>query len=144
MKGSDLGALAGVVLEGFAEGEKSPVRIEGPSVRLSPNATISFTMALHELATNAIKYGALANPHGRVDLAWRLERTPDGTRLDVVWEERDGPPVVAPARRGFGWRILEDGLAYELGGTAELDYPPTGLVYRLSLPVDGTLIDGER
>ena len=143
-KGSDLAALAGVVLEGFAEGEESPVRIEGPAVRLSPNATISFTMALHELATNAIKYGALADPHGRVDLAWRLERIPDGARLDVVWEERDGPPVVAPARRGFGRRILEDGIAYELGGTAELDYRPTGLVYRLSLPVDGTLIDGER
>ena len=143
-KGSDLAALAGVVLEGFAEGEESPVRIEGPAVRLSPNATISFTMALHELATNAIKYGALADPHGRVDLAWRLERVPDGARLDVVWEERDGPPVVAPARRGFGSRILEDGIAYELGGTAELDYRPTGLVYHLSLPVDGTLIDGER
>ncbi len=139
-KGSDLEALSRVVLKGFTEVGAGTVHIEGPSLRLSSGATISFAMALHELATNSIKYGALADPKGRVELTWRFEHIPDGASVQVVWAERDGPPVVSPSRRGFGRRVLEDGIAYELGGTAKLDYRSSGLVYTLSLPIDGVLI----
>ena len=107
------------------------IRISGPDLRLAPKAAVSLAMAVHELATNAVKYGALSTPAGQVDIAWTAE---DG-RLLWTWRESGGPPVAAPARRGFGSRMIERGLAAELRGEARLDFPPGGLVCTLSAPL---------
>jgi PAS domain S-box-containing protein len=98
--------------------------LEGEAVRLGPVAAVTLGMALHELATNAAKYGALSAPHGRVRVAWR--RTgPDRLRLD--WVESGGPPVTPPERRGFGSELIEKVLASELHGEVRLEFPPEGV-----------------
>lgn len=112
-----------------------PERFEvaGPHIMISPKAALSLAMVTHELATNACKYGALSVPGGRVSLHWEEEALPTGSRLDLLWEERGGPPVVPPVRRGFGTRLIERQLAMEFGGSASLDFRPGGLVCHIRL-----------
>jgi two-component sensor histidine kinase len=98
-------------------------------------------MAVHELATNAAKYGALSVPNGCVTIAWNVA-SGDRPRLMLRWQERDGPPVVAPTRRGFGTRLIERSLTNELGGGVELMYEPAGLVCVMNVPLDG-VSDGQ-
>lgn len=105
--------------------------LSGPSIRLSPKTALSLSMALHELATNAMKYGALSTPQGQVRVAWDLAPEPGAARLDLTWVERDGPPVSVPTRRGFGSRLIERGLAAELSGSAAIDFHPDGVVCRI-------------
>ena len=94
-------------------------------------------MALHELATNAGKYGALSTDAGHVDIAWSLERTDDdGHRFTMEWSERDGPTVVAPTRHGFGWTVLCQMTKMLLGADVTLEYKPAGVVWRLGCPAD--------
>ncbi|UAL09768.1 sensor histidine kinase [Caulobacter segnis] len=100
-------------------------------VRLNPKAAVALGMGIHELATNAVKYGALSGPDGRVAVDWSVE---DGV-LRLTWTESGGPPVTPPARRGFGARLLERGLAAELSGGVELTYDATGLVCQMALPL---------
>lgn len=100
-------------------------------LRLNPKAAVALGMGIHELATNAVKYGAFSVPDGRVSVAWTLE--PDLLRLS--WTERDGPPVTPPDHRGFGARLLERGLAAELSGAVELTYDAAGLVCHMALPL---------
>jgi two-component sensor histidine kinase len=88
-------------------------------------------MALHELATNAMKYGALSTPEGRVHVAWDLAPDPGAARLDLTWTERGGPPVKPPTSRGFGSRLIERGLAAELSGSATIDFHTDGVVCRI-------------
>ncbi len=97
---------------------------EGPSVDLEPKTAVALGLAMHELATNAVKYGALSGRGGKVAVRWSL----DGGVLRLTWTESGGPPVVPPARRGFGARMLEQGLAEELRGTVRLEFRPDGLV----------------
>ncbi|MFT4253110.1 MAG: HWE histidine kinase domain-containing protein [Caulobacter sp.] len=100
-------------------------------LRLNPKATVAVGMAVHELATNAAKYGALSTPGGRVAVAWSSE----GGRLRLRWTESGGPAVVPPTRRGFGARLLERGLAGELSGEVRLAYDQSGLVCAMTLPL---------
>jgi two-component sensor histidine kinase len=88
-------------------------------------------MALHELATNAVKYGSLSNDEGEVEIEWRplAEK-----RVVLVWRERNGPPVRPAVRKGFGSRLLERSLAHDLGAAAELDFPATGAVATITAP----------
>jgi two-component sensor histidine kinase len=103
----------------------------GPPVRLAPNVALALSMALHELATNALKYGALSAPPGHVALDWRAS----GDRaIDIVWREIGGPPVVPPTSMGFGSRLLAS-LAGELGAPADVRFEPDGVVCRLRAPV---------
>jgi two-component sensor histidine kinase len=95
-------------------------------------------MALHELATNAVKYGALANETGEVTLAWRVSGGGQGPMLDLEWRERGGPPVAAPKRRGFGSRLLTQGVRSELNGEAEMVFAPEGLSCRITAPLEAT------
>lgn len=104
-------------------GEAGRFDVEGEPLRLAPRAALALAMALHELGTNAAKYGALSAEGGRVAIAW----TQEGDRLSLEWRESGGPPVAAPARRGFGSRLIERGLAADLGGTASLHFDPEGL-----------------
>jgi two-component sensor histidine kinase len=91
-------------------------------------------MALHELATNAVKYGALSDADGRVAITW-APAGEDGGRFRLEWREIDGPTVTPPSRRGFGSRLLEKGLAYDLGGEVRLLFERTGLVCTIEAPI---------
>ena len=111
------------------------IRAKGPSIQVEPRVALSLAMALHELATNATKYGALSNESGRVDVGWRVLNQ-GGTRcLRLRWKESGGPPGAAPTRKGFGSRLIERSLAGELGGEARIAYRPAGVVATVSAPV---------
>ncbi|ACA18564.1 signal transduction histidine kinase [Methylobacterium sp. 4-46] len=112
------------------------IRARGPDLTLAAKPALALAMALHELATNAAKYGALATPAGRVDLAWTVEPAPGGSRLRLTWTERGGPPIDRPPlRRGFGTRLLERSFAAEVGGAVTLTFAPSGLVCTLEAPL---------
>jgi two-component sensor histidine kinase len=110
---------------GYTRGD-ARFAIGGPGVRLGPEAATALALALHELATNATKYGALSAPRGRIAFHWRLDG-PDRRELRLTWRETGGPAVAAPQRRGLGSRLIEENLATALGGTATLDFTPDGL-----------------
>ena len=126
-EGADLKQLVAIVLEPHDPGGGRLVT-NGPSIRLKPAAALAFAMALHELATNAVKYGAFSLPGGNVELTWNLTPVPNGRRLRVKWMERGGPPVVTPERKGFGTRLIERSLAFELGSETTVQYDPLGVV----------------
>jgi PAS domain S-box-containing protein len=130
-EGADLRRLVEEELLAFSLGEAARVSIEGPDVALAPAAAQALAMALHELATNAAKYGSLSKPKGRVAVSWtRSGRGP----LVIRWVERGGPAVAKPSRRGLGTAMLARALAGPLSGTSRLDWRPEGLVCELELP----------
>jgi two-component sensor histidine kinase len=133
-EGVDLSDLALQILEPFKSrsGEADRFSVSGTDIRLKPKLALSLGMAFHELAGNAAKYGALSNSAGRVSLAW--QRRPED-RLRLVWRERDGPRVHRPTRRGFGSRLIERGLANDLGGTVRLDYDARGVECVIEMPI---------
>ncbi|WP_454717747.1 sensor histidine kinase [Caulobacter segnis] len=104
--------------------------IQGPPVRLQPGGALTMALILHELATNALKYGALSNPDGHVELTWTYD--PAARMLEGRWVESNGPTVSEPTRKGFGSRLIERSLRGELKGAAVMDYRPEGLVCTLS------------
>lgn len=101
--------------------------LHGPAVELPSDAAVPIGMAIHELTTNAAKYGALSVPGGKVAVTWEAEPAEDGTRLKLIWEERGGPAVSAPTRQGFGSRLLHRVLATQLNAKVEMDFHATGL-----------------
>lgn len=103
------------------------VILNGPAVELPSEAAVPIGMAIHELTTNAAKYGALSVPSGKVFVSWEAEPAEDGTRLKLVWEERGGPAVSLPKRQGFGSRLLHRVLATQLNAKVEMDFNPSGL-----------------
>jgi two-component sensor histidine kinase len=107
----------------------------GPNIRLAPRKALALVLALHELATNAVKYGALSNDEGRVILNWNIVEDAEADRLMLRWEELGGPTVTPPTRRGFGTRMIERALAAEFGGSAEIDYRPRGVVFTVEAPL---------
>lgn len=113
------------------------VVIKGENIRFPPKAILALGLAFNELATNAVKYGAFSNEAGSVLIEWKSESTPEGSRLILRWQEKGGPPVKAPSRKGFGSRMLEHGLAQELQGTVQLDYRPDGVICTMNIPAPG-------
>lgn len=114
---------------------------EGDGVRVAPRTALALSMMLHELATNATKYGALSNDVGSVVVTWAAVDaddlpSADCQRLRMRWQERDGPPVSPPSRSGFGSRMIERGLANELGGDVRILYEPAGVVCTLDIPLE--------
>lgn len=107
--------------------------LKGPDILLPPKAAVSLAMAVHELATNALKYGSLSGPEGRVDVHWRAK----DKRLKLVWRERGGPGVVHPEKRGFGTRMIERALASELDGQVKIDFQAQGVVCSIDAPLPG-------
>ncbi|WP_457106255.1 HWE histidine kinase domain-containing protein [Methylobacterium sp. P5_C11] len=133
--GATLGVIVDGTLQAFRGGAAQRFLITGPEVWLTPRLTLAFTMALHELATNAVKYGALSNDKGRVILNWDVVDGAKPAHLWFRWEEIGGPPVTAPSRGGFGTRLIERALAAEMGGTAEIQYRQSGAVFTLDAPL---------
>lgn len=119
---------------GVADGRVERFVITGENVRLPPNATLALGIAFHELATNAVKYGAFSNAAGSILVGWTIEPTPEGNRLILRWQEKDGPPVAPPSRKGFGSRVIERGLAHELDGAVHLDFRTEGVVCTIEAP----------
>lgn len=116
------------------------VTLQGPRLALTAKAAQSIGMALHELATNASKYGALSNASGRVTIGWELAPgAPEGGRFALSWIERGGPPAEAPKRRGFGSTIIQTLPAVEFDAEVALDYAPEGLSWRMNCPADRVL-----
>ncbi len=138
------GAWAGVQLADLLGGELAAYRqgrniaLSGPPIAVGPNAAPSLALVLHELTTNALKYGALSSPAGRLEVAWRTE----SGRLLLDWVERDGPPVAPPARSGFGSSLLEKALRHELDGTTALHFDPEGLRCTLDLDLAAVTFEG--
>jgi PAS domain S-box-containing protein len=111
--------------------DASRCKIDGPDLRMNPRTCVSLALAVHELATNAVKYGALANTEGMIVVRWSTE----SDRLSFEWREHDGPPVAPPSRRGFGSRMIERALGGELGGRAEMQFNQAGLIFTLDAPL---------
>lgn len=133
--GAPLGALVDAQLEPFVEPSGGRVSAEGPEVWLTSAAGDCLAMALHELATNAAKYGALSTPQGRVAIRWRGERSADGRhRFHMTWQETGGPPVTPPQRRGFGRKVVSRLAPAAVGGEATLEYRCEGVVWTLVAP----------
>ena len=112
------------------------IALDGPPVLLHPRAVLTMGMVLHELSTNAAKYGALAEPDGKISAEWSVQpHAADGPMFNFTWTERGGPPVSPPEMRSFGTRFIQESLRHELWGTAEFDFRPEGLVFRCSFPL---------
>lgn len=110
--------------------------IEGPPVQLLAQRALSLALAVHELATNAVKYGALSTESGHVDLVWSVEGGDEKPMLRMEWREHGGPPVAEPGRQGFGSRLIERALPSDFLGTARIEYAPAGLVFTLTAPLE--------
>jgi PAS domain S-box-containing protein len=126
------------ILQPFGLNDRRVTRfsVEGDDVRLEPKASLTFAMLFHELATNAAKHGALSNgAAGKIDIAWQAEPTPEGDRLQLRWRESGGPAVMPPGRKGFGSRLIQGGLAQDLGGEVRLHYEPAGVVCQVIVPI---------
>ncbi|MEH6663444.1 MAG: HWE histidine kinase domain-containing protein [Brevundimonas sp.] len=125
--GADLRTLICEVLAPY-ERSPSPIRLEGPAVRLHPSQAVSVSLACHELATNAGKYGALSSPEGRVQLDWNVAHNGGGARfLTLLWRESGGPPVTAPGHEGFGVRLIRQTFRTGEGGRARIEFAPEGV-----------------
>jgi two-component sensor histidine kinase len=115
--------------------EDSRFHVSGPTLRLLPRAAVALAMGLHELVTNALKYGSLSVSGGQVDIRWAVvQATPP--RLHMIWSERNGPPVSPPLERGFGTRLIERSLAQDLGGTAQITFAAEGITCVIDSPLD--------
>jgi two-component sensor histidine kinase len=135
-EGAGLFDLIKAALEpfGVANGRSEHFVITGRNIRVSPKVTLALGIAFHELATNAVKYGAFSNKAGSVLISWMTEPSSEGNRLLLRWQEKNGPPVTPPSRKGFGSRVLERGLPHELEGTVHLDYRADGLICTINFP----------
>lgn len=121
---ADLKDVAEATLSALEQADR--FHLQGPSLQIGPRATLSLSLLLHELATNAIKYGALSVPEGQVTIIWRVERGEDEDILRMSWTETGGPPAQQPSGKGFGSTLISMGLI-GTGGT-KLRYDPTGLI----------------
>jgi len=110
--------------------------LNGPDIRITSSAVIAFAMTFNELCTNTTKFGALAQPSGRIEITWTVD--PVDQRLALIWKESGGPPVAPPTRRSFGTRMMES-LGQQLNGQVRLAYDPAGFIYSLNVPLSSVL-----
>ncbi|MDM6802362.1 HWE histidine kinase domain-containing protein, partial [Escherichia coli] len=132
-----------VLLEDILAAELSPfddkatgrIRLNGPEVELRPDLALSVGMVIHEMATNAAKYGALAQSSGRLQVRWSVREAHGGKNLVLIWREMGGPPVSEPRHRGFGTKLIERMIGNSDGAGFAFDFKPTGLEFSLTLPI---------
>jgi two-component sensor histidine kinase len=115
--------IADLAARAVAPFPTSQIILDGPPLDVLPNQALAISLALHELSTNAAKYGALSRPEGRVEIRWKAE----DNRLHLSWSESGGPHVIPPSRRGFGSRLIERALGRDLDGQTRLEFAPEGV-----------------
>jgi two-component sensor histidine kinase len=130
--GADVRDVVAQALGPFSQAQR--VQMAGPEVRVAPRCALMLSMALHELATNAAKYGALSGSEGTIEIEWKCTEA-NPRRLLLVWKEFGGPPVISPAHRGFGARLIEQSFVAQLGGRAKLDFTSAGVIAELECPI---------
>ena len=135
-EGAELREIAAQALEPYSSRSEDRLHLDGPRVRLPPRMALTLAMVLQELATNAVKYGALSNATGEIRIAWRVEEA-NPRRLGLRWEESGGPPVQPPRRRGFGSRLIERSLAQDLDGEVRIAFAATGVTCIVDAPMTG-------
>ncbi len=135
-EGASLALIVERAIAPYRSAERDPFTITGPEIVVPPKYALALIMALHELCTNAAKYGALSNETGKVAIAWELTGRSGEGELRMTWQERDGPRVTLPSRRGFGSRLIEQGLAQDLSGEVEIVYAAGGVMCRIKAPLE--------
>jgi PAS domain S-box-containing protein len=130
-EGAPLGEVVSLEFESFSD----RVKAVGPHVMLNPKVAQTFALVVHELSTNAAKYGALSLPEGHVAIRWSIEGVGADAKFKFQWQEFDGPPIVPPARRGFGRTLLENAVAQEFGGPPKISFASDGLRYEIEAPL---------
>ncbi|TGN42984.1 PAS domain-containing protein [Paracoccus liaowanqingii] len=133
-QGSDIREVVTAAIAPYSDGADKRFRIEGPALALNPRAALSLSLALHELATNAAKYGALSTNTGRIEIMWSLIGHPE-PHLCLEWKEHGGPAVITPSTTGFGTKLIERGLASELNAKVSLNYRREGFVFTFSAAI---------
>jgi PAS domain S-box-containing protein len=131
-EGATLAGLMAATLQPHRAPDRERFTLAGPDMRVQPKSAIALSMAVHELCTNAIKYGALSADGGHVDIEWQVQ----ADRFRLRWQERGGPPVVPPLRQGFGSVMIERALAAQLNGEVEIAYETTGVVCTIDAPIE--------
>lgn len=129
--GADMHNVINRVLEPYSVLRTPRISITGPKLPLTPPRAVMMSMILHEIATNAAKYGALSNDTGKITIDWTLLPDASAPKLQMTWLESGGPYVSAPTRKGFGSKLIERGARDQLGGSATADFLPTGVVYTI-------------
>lgn len=137
-EGAPLREIVSLECESFS----NQVRITGPDVMLNPRVAQTFTLIVHELATNAAKYGSLSGPDGRIAIDWSIEGTGADARFKFQWQESKGPPVVPTTREGFGRIVLEKAAAQEFGVAPKATYAPGGLSYEIDASLSAVVAVG--
>jgi two-component sensor histidine kinase len=133
--GVDLRQMLQQELAPYAEAGDGEVALSGRPIFLSARAALALGMIVHELATNAAKYGALSNSSGKIALGWKVGPHNGGPALSLAWTERGGPPVKKPRSGGFGLRFMQRSLEYEFEGALDLRFAPRGLHAVLHIPM---------
>jgi PAS domain S-box-containing protein len=124
--------------EATAGADVDRIHLNGPDIVLAPQAAVSLAMIVHELTTNAIKYGALSTPEGTIEVLWSVGKGDNsGRELALSWKERGGPPAIQPEKPGFGTRLVRRGLSGERGSAATLNFTPEGLEYHVTMELPG-------
>ncbi len=141
--GAGLKRLAQQTLAPYFEADTDRVTIDGPSLRLTPQAGTAMVLILHELATNAAKYGALSAPDGMLALRWRIDDGTEDGSIHIDWTETCKHKIETPTRKGFGSRLIQSSVSHDLQGTAEMDYRAAGLHCEIMFPLK-SLADGHR
>ncbi|HEX6110935.1 MAG TPA: chemotaxis protein CheB [Geminicoccaceae bacterium] len=134
-RGADLKTLVEQAVAAYRADHPDVIEVEGEPVAITPRQGIGLSLVLHELGTNAAKYGALSRPEGGVQVSWWAEAVRHGRRLHLLWQEHDGPALEPPNQKGFGTRLIERACTHELEGEVELDYTPGGLRCELIVPL---------
>lgn len=132
---ADVRTLVDAAIQPFCAERPDHIVVEGPEVTITPRRALGLNLVLHELSTNAAKYGSLSDVHGTLSIRWSLDQTASPARLRFVWQEENGPAVTPPDRKGFGTTLIERASEHELEGEASLNYSSTGVRYEVAFPV---------
>ena len=132
---ADMQKLIEGALDAYGTADGHAISIAGPAVQLKPKQGLGLSLVLHELSTNAAKYGALSKPDGRLDVSWSLDRGENGRTVSLRWEESGGPTVSMPKTKGFGTKLIDRACQFELQGSVELSFMPDGCAMDLRFPL---------
>ncbi|WP_160195492.1 HWE histidine kinase domain-containing protein [Microvirga sp. BSC39] len=130
-------------LDPYQDAIRQRIRLRGPRINLQPSAVLALGLAIHEMATNAVKYGSLSVPDGKVHVMWAVTSGTVPPSLLVEWTESGGPTVKEPERQGFGTKLIQRGLAQQLGGEIKLDFAPSGVRCVITFPIETMMADAD-